>query len=47
MSGELRDKNGLTEAEYLKDYNPDKWKKPSLTADICIIAKGEGGNKFS
>lgn len=34
---EIRDKNGLTESEYLKNYNPDKWKKPSVTADICII----------
>ena len=39
MSEILRDKNGLTEEEYLKDYNPDKWKKPSLTSDICIVAK--------
>ncbi len=45
MSEELRDKNGLTEAEYLKDYNPDKWKKPSLTSDICIVARGENTNK--
>lgn len=37
MSEEIRDKNGLTEAEYLKNYNPDKYKKPALTADICII----------
>ena len=36
---EIRDKNGLTEAEYLKGYDPDAWKKPSLTADICIIAR--------
>ena len=35
----LRDKNGLAEDEYLKTYNSDAWKKPSLTADICIIAK--------
>lgn len=38
---EIRDKNGLTEAEYLANYNPDKWKKPSLTADICIITNGD------
>ncbi|MBO6241658.1 MAG: NUDIX hydrolase [Butyrivibrio sp.] len=36
---ELRDKNGLTEEEFLKQYNSDGWKKPSLTADICIITK--------
>ncbi len=46
MSEILRDKNGLTEEEYLKDYNPDKWKKPSLTADICIITKSEGARKI-
>ncbi len=40
MGEEIRDKNGLTLEEYLKDYDPDKWKKPSLTADICIITKG-------
>ncbi|WP_044957405.1 NUDIX domain-containing protein [Butyrivibrio sp. LC3010] len=40
------DKNGLTEAEYLKKYNPDKWKKPSLTSDICIVAKGAGSNRI-
>ncbi|MCR5097883.1 MAG: NUDIX hydrolase [Lachnospiraceae bacterium] len=38
MSG-LKDKNGLTEEEYLKTYDADAWKKPSLTADICIISK--------
>ena len=37
---ELRDKNGLTEAEYLRTYDSDKYKKPSLTADICIITDG-------
>lgn len=41
---EIRDKNGLTEAEYLSTYDADAWKKPSLTADICIIAKN-GENK--
>ena len=34
---EVRDKNGLTEAEYLAGYNPGNWERPSLTADICII----------
>ncbi len=38
----IKDKNGLTEEEYLKTYNSDAWKKPSLTADICIIAKKDG-----
>ena len=35
----IRDKNGLTEAEFLKSYNSDAWKKPSVTADICIITR--------
>ena len=38
----LRDKNGLTEEAYLKTYNSDAWKKPSLTADICIRRKLKG-----
>jgi hypothetical protein len=36
------DKNGLTEEEYLKTYNSDAWKKPSLTADNCIRRKLKG-----
>ena len=36
---ELRDKDGLTEEEYLEKYDDDAWKKPSLTADICIISR--------
>ena len=43
---DLRDKNGLTEAEYLKAYNPGDWKKPSLTADICIVAQKDGENRI-
>ncbi|MBQ9327913.1 MAG: NUDIX hydrolase [Solobacterium sp.] len=31
------DKNGQTEEEFLRLYNPDKYPKPSLTADICVI----------
>ena len=46
MSEELRDKNGLTEEEYLKNYDPDRWKKPSLTADICIITGGKNEKKL-
>ena len=34
-----KDKNGLTEAEFLKTYSADKYPKPSLTADIIIISK--------
>ncbi len=46
MSEELRDKNGLTEEEYLKDYNPDKWKKPSVTADMSIFTQNDGEYKI-
>jgi len=35
----LRDEKGLTEEEYLLRYNPDKYPKPSLTADILIISE--------
>lgn len=35
----LRDKGGLTEEEFLRTYNADKYPKPSVTADICIIAR--------
>ena len=46
MGESLRDKNGLTQEEYLKDYNPDKWKKPSLTSDICIITNDINSRKL-
>ena len=38
---EKRDKKGRTEKEYLETYNPDSWKKPSLTADICILTRND------
>lgn len=34
---ELRDKNGLTEAEYLAQYRPKDYNRPSVTADIVIL----------
>ena len=36
----LRDKKGLTEEEFLRQYDPDKYPKPSLTADIVIFRRG-------
>ncbi len=42
---ELRDKNGLTEEEFLKQYNADKYPKPSVTADIAVIAH-EGDTRY-
>ncbi len=34
---ELRDKNGLTEQEFLAAYRPGKYERPSLTADIAVF----------
>ena len=39
---EKRDANGLTEKEFLKQYDPDKYPKPSLTADILVFRKTPG-----
>ena len=38
MNDELRDKKGLTEAEFLASYNPDRYKKPSVAADMVIFS---------
>lgn len=39
---ELRDKNGLTESEFLSQYSDNKYPKPSLTADIAVFANDNG-----
>lgn len=39
---QLRDKNGLTEEEFLKSYTPKKYPQPSVTADICVFRHREG-----
>lgn len=36
---ELRDKNGLTEAEFLAAYRPGNYARPSVTVDVLIFAK--------
>ena len=38
---ELRDNNGLTEAEFLAKYDATKYDRPSVTVDIIIIRNGE------
>jgi len=38
---ELRDKNGLTEKEFLATYDASKYERPSVTVDIIIIQKGK------
>lgn len=42
---ELRDKSGLTEAEFLAQYSPKDYPRPSLTADVAVFARDarEGG----
>lgn len=35
----LRDENGLTEEEFLAQYRPDDYPKPSVTTDILIFLK--------
>lgn len=37
MEQVLRNKDGLTEKEFLKKYNPGDYKRPSVTADIMVI----------
>lgn len=43
---EKRDKNGLAEREFLESYSSDKYKKPSLTADIVLIARDGDKNEL-
>lgn len=43
---ELRDKNGLTEAEFLAAYKPGDWPHPSVTADVLVFAKQKGELKL-
>lgn len=38
---ELRDKNGLTEAEFLAGYDATKYERPSVTVDIIIFHSGK------
>lgn len=40
--GELRDKNGLTEAEYMDQYEPGDFVRPSVAADMVIFTVTEG-----
>lgn len=38
---EIRDKNGLTEAEFLADYRPGDYERPSVAADMVIFTVTE------
>lgn len=42
----ILDKNGLTEAEFLKNYQPKDYPRPSLTADILIFCRDESASKL-
>lgn len=41
----LRNKQGLTEEEFLKSYNPDKYKKPSVTVDMVLFTVADEEKK--
>ncbi len=44
---ELRDKNGLTEQEFLNQYHQKDYPRPSLTADIAVFTVGERKNSYA
>ncbi len=39
----IRDKNGLTEEEFLAQYRPKDYPQPSLTSDICVFRRHPQG----
>lgn len=41
-NSELRDRDGLTEAEFLKTYNPGNYARPSVAADMAIFTITQG-----
>lgn len=41
MKNQIRNSKGQTEEEFLKEYDPSKYKKPSVTVDILIFRLGE------
>lgn len=51
---ELRDKRGLTEAEFLAAYDPSRWERPSVTVDMfcycrenrSVLMVKRGGHPF-
>lgn len=38
MNNPIRDKNGLTEEEFLASYRADRYERPSVTVDIVLFA---------
>lgn len=45
MAKELRNKQGLTEEEFLKAYDPKRFERPSVTVDMLIFTVTEGEKK--
>ncbi|MCD8232741.1 MAG: NUDIX hydrolase [Clostridiales bacterium] len=43
---EIRDRNGLTEQEFLESYNPGDYERPSLTADIAVFSLSTSETKL-
>jgi len=42
-SSPLKNKDGLTEAEFLAAYDPSKYDRPSVTADTLLFTLADGG----
>lgn len=45
LAKELRNKQGLTEEEFLKAYDPKRFERPSVTVDMLIFTVTEGEKK--
>ena len=45
MLMDVLDSKGMTETEFLANYDPDKYPKPSLTADIIVFRRNEGAEE--
>ncbi|MCD8118715.1 MAG: NUDIX hydrolase [Lachnospiraceae bacterium] len=43
---EIRDRNGLTEQEFLAAYKPGDYERPSLTADIAVFSLSKSETKL-
>jgi 8-oxo-dGTP diphosphatase len=43
---EVRDNNGVTLKDFLKNYNPNAHDRPAVTADSLIFSKDDGGLKI-
>jgi ADP-ribose pyrophosphatase YjhB (NUDIX family) len=41
LQDEIRDASGLTESEFLAQYDPGDWPRPSVTADVVLFTLGD------